>query len=334
MKTYSFSAEAAKQYGIDGAVLLQGMAYWIEKNAANRRHLHDGRWWTYNSAEALTELFPFWTRRQIQRITGQLTEAGALLIGNFSEGANHNVNWYALSDDALRLVGASEGCLSGTDATTAPNGAVSENAETTAPNGAVYRTKRCSHNRNQNNTTNTPYNPPSGGERETAKNDRIIVEFNRLCGAWPRKETEEERRSALEAYLRERQKGADAECLWDAVKLWAEAGAGEWFALFRVLDGRTWPEEPFFWLFWQAYPRKIDKDKARRAWQKLRPDNLLARQMLQSLKRWKVCDQWQDERYIPHPSVWLNNRRWEAEPPKGGGSQPEPPPEPNMEEWK
>ena len=164
MTTYSFSAEAAKQYGIDGAVLLQGMAYWIEKNAANRRHLHDGRWWTYNSAEALTELFPFWTRRQIQRITGQLTEAGALLIGKFSDGANHNVNWYALSDDALKLVGASARCLSDAGTATAPNGAVSENPETTArngavttaPNGADYCTKPCSHNMYKDNTTNTP----------------------------------------------------------------------------------------------------------------------------------------------------------------------------------
>ena len=174
MREYSFNLEAARRYGVDGAVLLQGLAVWISKNRANERHLHEGRWWTYNSQEALARLFPFWTRRQVQRIIKGLYAEGAVLLGNFSEGAQHNVTWFALSDDVLELLGAGDCRSSGAPpeaedgpeepaATTAPNGAVpGEAAKTTAPNGAVYRTERCSHNRNQIDTTVPPYNPPRG----------------------------------------------------------------------------------------------------------------------------------------------------------------------------
>ena len=58
--------------------------------------------------------------------------------------------------------------------------------------------------------------------------------------------------------------------------------------------------------FWQAYPRKVAKQAARRA---------LAR-VLQALEQQKTETQWQREngRYIPHPVTWLNQGRWEDEP--------------------
>ena len=87
MRELSFNIEAARRFGVDGAVMLQGMAAWISKNRANERHFHDGRWWTYNSQDALVKLFPFWSRRQIQRIVKALNTEGALLLGNYSDDA-------------------------------------------------------------------------------------------------------------------------------------------------------------------------------------------------------------------------------------------------------
>lgn len=39
--------------------------------------------------------------------------------------------------------------------------------------------------------------------------------------------------------------------------------------------------------------------------------------MLVALARQRNSDDWQrdDGRYIPHPTTWLNGRRWEDEPP-------------------
>ena len=65
MTEYHFNVELAQRHGVNGAIFLHAMAFWIAKNQANGRHFHKGRTWTYNSLEALTKLFPFWTRRQL-----------------------------------------------------------------------------------------------------------------------------------------------------------------------------------------------------------------------------------------------------------------------------
>ena len=65
--------------------------------------------------------------------------------------------------------------------------------------------------------------------------------------------------------------------------------------------------------FWQAYPRKVGKQAARRAF--ARADVSLQR-LLEALEQQKADPQWQREngRYIPHPVTWLNQGRWEDEP--------------------
>ena len=103
MTEFHFNAELAEKYGVDGAVLLHSMAFWIAKNRANRRHFHEGRYWTYNTLKALSELFPFWSARQLERILRNLKEAGALLTGNFSEDRTDRTVWYALSDEILAV---------------------------------------------------------------------------------------------------------------------------------------------------------------------------------------------------------------------------------------
>ena len=40
---FHFNAELAKQYGVDGAIFLHCMAFWVAKNRANGRHYHEGR---------------------------------------------------------------------------------------------------------------------------------------------------------------------------------------------------------------------------------------------------------------------------------------------------
>lgn len=73
-----------------------------------------------------------------------------------------------------------------------------------------------------------------------------------------------------------------------------------------------------FAVFWEAYPRKTDKQKALAAFRKLDPDQELLGAMLESLEKWKASEQWTEDggRFIPHPTTWLNNKRWEDEVPE------------------
>lgn len=63
--------------------------------------------------------------------------------------------------------------------------------------------------------------------------------------------------------------------------------------------------------FWAAYPRKVAKAVARKAWAKLDPDAALRVRILQALKLHRAI--WTEPKFVPHPATWLNQARWEDE---------------------
>ena len=74
-------------------------------------------------------------------------------------------------------------------------------------------------------------------------------------------------------------------------------------------------DKPAWDRFWALYPRKVDKAKAIRAWNRLKADRKLMQIMSAALKAQRASDEWRRDngRAIPYPSTWLNNRRWEDE---------------------
>lgn len=95
---YSFNSQVAQIYGVDGAIFIHNLYWWIVKNEANGRHHYDGRTWTYNSMKAFSDLFPFWTKRQIERIIKNLKDRGAIHVGNFNKDGFDRTQWYALDE--------------------------------------------------------------------------------------------------------------------------------------------------------------------------------------------------------------------------------------------
>lgn len=67
--------------------------------------------------------------------------------------------------------------------------------------------------------------------------------------------------------------------------------------------------------FWEAYPKKVRRRGAESEWEKLSPDGELTGIILSAVERQKQTALWQREggRYIPDPSNWLRDRRWEDE---------------------
>ena len=104
---FSFRHELAKIYGTDEAVFLHYLYFWILKNEANGRHFYDGKNWTYNSMEAFVKLFPHLTKMKIRRIIKNLENNGAIYIGNYNKSTFDRTQWYALSDQVLKLYNAS-----------------------------------------------------------------------------------------------------------------------------------------------------------------------------------------------------------------------------------
>lgn len=68
--------------------------------------------------------------------------------------------------------------------------------------------------------------------------------------------------------------------------------------------------------FWNAYPRKVAKVAAEKAFNKLKVDEPLLNKMLTAIEQQSKSAQWKkdDGQFIPHPATWLNQARWEDKP--------------------
>jgi len=100
---YSFNVSVAEKCGLEEAILLKNIIFWCNQNAANERHFHDGMYWTYNSAKAFSELFPFWNRVKIQRLLDSLKEKGLIVVGNYNEAKYDRTLWYSVTETALSM---------------------------------------------------------------------------------------------------------------------------------------------------------------------------------------------------------------------------------------
>lgn len=67
--------------------------------------------------------------------------------------------------------------------------------------------------------------------------------------------------------------------------------------------------------FWSAYPRKTAKAEALKSFTKINPDEQTLAKMLAAVERSKLSTDWMKDngQFIPFPSTWLNQRRWEDE---------------------
>ena len=43
---HSFNIELAEKYGVECAIVIENLAFWIKKNEANNKNLYDNRYWT------------------------------------------------------------------------------------------------------------------------------------------------------------------------------------------------------------------------------------------------------------------------------------------------
>ncbi|RZI59322.1 MAG: hypothetical protein EOP14_04305 [Pseudomonas sp.] len=198
---HSFDVEHARSYGIPEAILIANLEFWLAKNKANRKHFHDGRTWTYNSAKAYAELFPYLSAHQIRRAIDSLESQGVILKANYNGNAYDKTLWVAFTDsfaEALRPLA-------------------------NLPNGDGKTDK---------SLTNTDSKP------DTSES---------------------------------------------------------------------------FGLFWQAYPKKKDKETARKAWGKVPAE--LHPAVMDALAKQSQSQDWVKEagKYVPNAATWINGKRWEDE---------------------
>ena len=73
----------------------------------------------------------------------------------------------------------------------------------------------------------------------------------------------------------------------------------------------SYPEE--FEAFWAEYPRPVGKPAAFRAWQACADDRPELAELIDAIRHQWLALAWADKdvSFIPHPTTWLNQHRWE-----------------------
>ena len=102
---HSFDIEIAQKYGVNEAIILNYFLFWLSKNKANKKHGHDGRYWTYNTMAAFAEQLPYMTVNQVRRALEKLRKEGLIMVGNYNASSYDRTAWYTLTDEGMRLLG-------------------------------------------------------------------------------------------------------------------------------------------------------------------------------------------------------------------------------------
>jgi len=101
---HSFDVEIAKKYGVNVATFLENIAFWINHNIANKQHFYNDMVWTYNTQDAFTLLFPYWSRQNIRTIVNKcLSENLIIITSKHNKKKYDKTTWFALTEKGLSL---------------------------------------------------------------------------------------------------------------------------------------------------------------------------------------------------------------------------------------
>jgi len=230
---HAFNVTIATQFDIDTALFLQHLKHWTFKNLANKNHIHDGFCWTYDTLEAFHDIFPYWTKRQMERVITNALKAGLIIKGNYNTTGYDRTCWYALTYKSYWFFPelANEKYLKLLYLSISPNGEMSGNHHFTEWGNQFPRS-----------VTPIPYTIP-----DTKKKTPIVP-----------------------------------------------------------LGTDTFND------FWNIYPRKKGKEHALKWFRKNKPNDEFVAMLIADITK-RLESEWKgkDLEFIPHPSTYLNGKRWE-----------------------
>lgn len=94
--------ELAEQLGLNEAIFLQQLQYWLNSGSA---HFLDGKWWIYNTYKDWREdNFPFWSEKTIQRIVKSLREKELITTTDkYNNWSQDHTLWYTINYEKLKI---------------------------------------------------------------------------------------------------------------------------------------------------------------------------------------------------------------------------------------
>lgn len=102
IKTHHFQVDDAVLHGVEKAVLLNNLKYWLDHAKANGKKAIDGYYWTFNSAASFAELIPYISSSKIGRLMRELEADGIIIVGNHNRAGYDRTKWYTMPEYALQ----------------------------------------------------------------------------------------------------------------------------------------------------------------------------------------------------------------------------------------
>lgn len=330
---HAFNTEVAKKYDVNIAILLQHFKFWTLNHLANKKNIHDGLCWTYNSIEAFCETFPYWTRHQIEHLLKKAEVSGLALTGNYNKKKYDRTKWYALTPKAYQLfedlqqdhfIERLYATLNTENLLESFTGLISENSEMDLGkfrNAFLKIPKPIPDTKPDtkpnNNILADSSNPAESDNFENNKKRKTHESNTTTFSAYSQK-------GQLEQVTAENSESAPSnapttpkntksdyrnnhtDCSHEEHREEKKKGSAKNLAHYR--------RDERFMRFYDIYPKKDKPQNAYKAFLKLNPDDALLESIIADvLAKTKEHDQWKERQYIPQPAKYLTSGDYESE---------------------
>lgn len=91
----------ATKIGLNEAIIIQQIHYWLVINEKKQLNYYDGLYWTYNSMKEWNKSFPFFSEATLRRIFTNLEKLKILKSGNYNKLRMDRTKWYTIDYEQL-----------------------------------------------------------------------------------------------------------------------------------------------------------------------------------------------------------------------------------------
>ncbi|WP_051041090.1 hypothetical protein [Fibrisoma limi] len=94
---HSFDVALACEVGVEKAILLGNILFWIHENEQrnSQAHFRDGRYWTYDTGKNLSSKYPYLTEKSIYRWLKELSVDGWIVTARYNDHQLDKTTWFA-----------------------------------------------------------------------------------------------------------------------------------------------------------------------------------------------------------------------------------------------
>jgi len=97
--SHAFDPDLAKELGVEKAIIIWHLQFWIRFNRNRGKNIRDGKCWTYQAMADMQAYMPYFTYDSIRYHLEGLKDAGIIIVANYNRAKFDKTLWYAFADE-------------------------------------------------------------------------------------------------------------------------------------------------------------------------------------------------------------------------------------------